>query len=129
MALHQMVSLFCVLTLLSSCIQGGTDKSNPDPKPVSCCTAVSPVCSLNREKINRCVISSECVPAVIFFVGKEACCVPKRAKWVRNVIKELKKKGKPCKDESKPIPNAMRIKGYPQLQPIRPADITILHFT
>ncbi|KAG5268489.1 hypothetical protein AALO_G00213150 [Alosa alosa] len=107
MALHQMVSLFCVLTLLFSYIQGGTDKSNPDIKPESCCPSVSAACSLNREKINRCIISSKCVPAVIFFVGKKACCVPKNAKWVQDVMKELKEKGKPCKKESKPIVNAM----------------------
>ncbi|KAG5268490.1 hypothetical protein AALO_G00213160 [Alosa alosa] len=135
MALHQMIILFCLPTILFSCIQGETvtfslsgpsleSKENNssiygnktfrvDPKPISCCKKVSPVCSFDEKEITRCIKTLEkdgCVRAVIFFSSDESrdpCCVPPQALWVHKKMTELAQKGKPCEDDSKPIPNAM----------------------
>ncbi|KAL2085717.1 hypothetical protein ACEWY4_019037 [Coilia grayii] len=96
LVLLHLFSLFCVGTLLMHCT---LHAQAVDDKEATCCKKTS-VARIQTE-ITKCVIhpkTDNCVAAVIFFSNGKSYCSGPHAKWVRNTVNELKKKGTPCLD-------------------------------
>ncbi|XP_062377325.1 C-C motif chemokine 24-like [Sardina pilchardus] len=106
---NRRIGLFLLSTFLLTCsFEGLAAKQLVKRSPMShwgdkgrpslCCKKTSPI--IIRTEITSCVIkgkSDSCVPAVIFSTknGQMFCSSP-NAKWVRQIIKELAQKGRPC---------------------------------
>ncbi|KAG5268484.1 hypothetical protein AALO_G00213090 [Alosa alosa] len=93
---HQIFSMLLLATLLLNCTLGVWAQ---DSKTETCCEK-KPSPSRIKTEITDCIDHPKtdgCYDAIIFTSQGNQYCTPRRARWVRQKMRELDQEGRPCR--------------------------------